>query len=154
MDTLVLFGCPNLFSFGEKNHPFAASLLVNIPYQLNIKLMQEATKLFEGRHWFKNYCARPSPTAEFFREVTHCSIERNTLYTANFFPEESYVLRVCGPGFMRYQIRLMAGTLFSLGRGDIDLEYIKDSLQEDHIKEITWVAPSSGLILNSVKFDE
>ncbi len=143
-----------LFSFGEKPHPFAASLMVNIPNQLDIALMQEGAKLFIGRHWFKNYCARPSPTAEFYREVTTCTIMPNTIYTANFFPKESYVLRVCGPGFMRYQIRLMMGALFSLGKGALDLTYLKDSLIEGSENTITWVAPSSGLILNSVVFDE
>jgi len=141
-----------LFSYGEKNHPFAAPFMVNIPQQLDIELMQQGAKLFEGTHCFKSYCARPKPHTQFVREVRCSQIQKNELYAANFFPKESYIFRVCGPGFMRYQVRLMMGALFSLGTGAMTLADIKNSLYEDTTVAITWVAPSSGLILNSVHY--
>ena len=88
-----------LFSYGEKNHPFAAPFIVNIAKDLDINAMQMATQLFIGKHWFKNYCARPNPEANFYREVLHCEIVPNDYLTANFFPDLSYMLVVRGKGF-------------------------------------------------------
>ena len=63
------------------------------------------------------------------RELLHCEIVENTFYTASFFPKQSFILKVVGKGFGRHQIRLMMGALIKLGRGEIDMVYIKNSLK-------------------------
>ncbi len=45
-----------LFSFGQKNHPFAAPFMCCIQQKLDVDQMMEAARLFEGRHDFRNYC--------------------------------------------------------------------------------------------------
>ena len=72
---------------------------------------------------------------------------------ANYFPEKSYVLRVKGKGFMRNQIRLMMGALLDLGKGNLSLEIISKSLEQDCFIKLDYIAPASGLILNSIEFD-
>lgn len=140
-----------LFSCGEKNHPFSAPFMVNIPEVLDIDLMKEGAKLFEGKHNFRNYTYKPTPTTDTIGEIEKCEIVSNTLYTANFFPENSYLLRVVGEGFKRNQIRIMMAKLISLGRGEFDLEFIKESLENSNKDVgITHIAPASGLILHSV----
>ena len=142
-----------LFSFGSKNHPFSASLLAGIEEQLNINLMKIGAKLFEGTHYFHKYCTQPSEHTIFRRTIITCEIEENSIYTANFFPEKSFVLRVKGEGFLRYQIRLMMGVLFELGKGNTDLDFIKASLKEDNDrKPLKTIAPSSGLQLYDIEF--
>ncbi|MDO6736458.1 tRNA pseudouridine(38-40) synthase TruA [Wenyingzhuangia sp. 2_MG-2023] len=138
-----------LFSHGEKIHPFCAPLLTGKNHVLDIELMQQGAKLFEGKHNFKKYTVRPSENTKFVRTVLSSEILENTLYQANFFPKNSFIYRVKGPGFMRYQIRMMMGQLFLLGMHETTLEEIKNSLifwDTDHKnKEI---APASGLILH------
>ena len=46
----------------------------------------------------------------------------------------------------------MMGALIKLGRGDISLEYIKDSLKPESIEVMDYIAPASGLILNKIEF--
>ncbi|MBQ4819526.1 tRNA pseudouridine(38-40) synthase TruA [Aquimarina sp. MMG016] len=142
-----------LFSFGEKFHPFCAPFMYNILDKLDIAAMQKAAKLFEGKHNFRSYCHRPSANTILEGEITYCEIKKNDTYTANFFPEESYLLRVKGEGFKRNQIRLMMGALIDLGKGKIDLNFIKQTLDPE-AEEITLehIVPGSGLILNSVEF--
>ena len=141
------------FSFGEKNHPFAAPFIVGFEKTLDIDLMKVSAKLFEGNHYFHKYCTKPSEYTTFNREILGCEISTNDIYTANFFPKNSYVLKVKGSGFLRYQIRLMMGVLIQLGRGEITLEFIKESLQENNDrKPLQTIAPSSGLQLYNVKF--
>jgi tRNA pseudouridine38-40 synthase len=139
------------FSFGEKNHPFAAPFIVGLEENLNIELMIEGASLFEGEHHFHKYCTKPSERTIFKRTITNCEIVENNIYTANFFPKKSYVLRVKGKGFLRYQIRLMMGVLFQLGIGELTLDFIKGSLKEGNDrKPLKSIAPASGLQLYSI----
>ncbi len=142
-----------LFAFGQKAHPFSASLISTQKEHLDIELMKTAARLFEGTHDFKPYIVKPSPKSETIRTIDHCSIEVNDIYTANFFPEISYVFRVVGKGFGRYQIRMMMGQLFALGRGELSLDDIRKSLDGNNTELLKDIAPGSGLILNKVEFD-
>jgi tRNA pseudouridine38-40 synthase len=142
-----------IFAFGGKFHPFCAPIMTTILDPLNIEIMQEGAKLFEGRHYLKNYCFRPTNNGVYDREIDSCEIVENTLYTANFFPEKTYMLRVRGKGFMRNQIRLMMGALINLGKGELTLNDIKSSLTPENTVAIDYVAPASGLILHKLEFD-
>ncbi len=141
-----------LFSYGEKFHPFCAPFMYNIMEELDILKMQKAAKLFEGKHNFRSYCHRPSENTKLEGEITYCEIKKNDVYTANFFPKDSYLLQVKGAGFKRNQIRLMMGALIDLGKGKISLDFIKQTLDPE-AEEIVLehIVPGSGLILNSVK---
>ena len=142
-----------IFSFGEKIHPFAAPFMVAFPDVLNISVMKEAATLFEGTHNFINYTYKPTPTTNTVGTITTCEIVENTVYKANFFPEKSYMLRVVGEGFKRNQIRIMMARIMQLGKGEINLDCIKKSLSvPEEILPITYIAPASGLILESVDF--
>lgn len=136
------------FCFGEKMHPFAAPLLGYFKGTLNIELMKKGARLFEGTHFFGAYCTQPTENTDLIRTLDSCCIEENTLLSASFFPKQTYVLKVTSSGFLRYQIRLMMGTLVALGRGDITLEDIAASLQKKKVQEPTpYIAPGSGLQL-------
>jgi tRNA pseudouridine38-40 synthase len=141
------------FSNQGKNHPYAAPFLIG--YEgLDIGLMQEGAKLFEGTHYFKAYCTKPSQDTVFIRTIDSCVITENTFLNASFFPKESFALIVKGKGFLRYQIRLMMGALIELGKHHISLKDIQNSLieKEEEIKPLATIAPGSGLHLFDVEF--
>ena len=142
-----------LFTFGEKIHPFAAPFMVAFPDELDVSLMQQAAKLFEGTHDFINYTYKPTPNTTTIATIITCELVENTVYEANFFPEKSYMLRVIGEGFKRNQIRIMMARLMELGKGTIDFKIIESSLSNpSELLPITYIAPASGLILQSVDF--
>lgn len=144
-----------LFTFGEKFHPFSAPFMYNVMEPLDISIMKVAAKLFEGRHNFRSYCHRPNENTILEGEILVCEIIINDLYTASFFPKESYMLRVKGEGFKRNQIRLMMGALLDLGKGKIDIDFIKDTLDSDKEEVVLeHIVPGSGLILNAVMLIE
>ena len=87
------------FSFGEKNHPFSAPFIVGFEEHLDLDKMKKGAQLFEGEHYFNKYCTKPTTHTQFKRIIESCEIENNTIYTANFFPEQSYMLRVKGAVF-------------------------------------------------------
>lgn len=143
-----------VFAFGDKFHPFCAPIMTTILTDLDIELMKEGAKLFQGSHYFKSYCFKPTDKGVYDREIDVCEIVENTQLTANFFPETSYILRVKGKGFMRNQIRLMMGALINLGKGELTLSDIEASLLPNNNVAIDYIAPASGLILNKVDFQE
>ena len=142
-----------VFSEGQKNHPFCAPILTTILEPLDVELMKKGAKLFEGNHNFKTYCFRATNKGEYIRTIESSEIIDNTIYTANFFPKQSYVFKVVGKGFMRNQIRLMFGCLIKLGRGEVTLDYIENTLKKESIEVMDYIAPASGLILHSVEFE-
>ncbi len=142
-----------LFSQGSKNHPFCAPILTTILEPLNIDLMKQGAKLFQGNHDFKTYCYRPNDSGIYNRKIELCELVENNMFIANFFPEQTYLLKIQGKGFMRNQIRLIMGALIKLGRGEITLEYIEQSLLAESTEIMDYIAPASGLILNSIEFD-
>lgn len=142
-----------LFAYGQKCHPFCAPIMTTILDELDIELMKIGAKLFEGEHYIKSYCYKPTDQGVYTRTILTCELVENTIYTANYFPEKSYMLRVRGKGFMRNQIRLMMGTLIDLGKGKLSIEDIKVSLIPESNVKMNYIAPASGLILNNIEFE-
>lgn len=143
-----------LFAHGGKFHPFCAPIMTTILDRLDIDLMKLGAKLFEGKHNFLAYCYRASASGKYQRNIDFCSLEENTIYKANFFPDETFLLKVKSSGFGRNQIRLMMGTLIELGRGERDLESIEKSLEKGYTTPMTYIAPASGLILHNIEFNK
>ncbi len=141
-----------LFAHNEKSHPFSAPLIHTETLPLNIELMMTAAKLFQGKHNFRNYTSKPGENTQFIRILEQCEIKTNDLYSANFFPEISYALHVKSTGFMRYQVRLIMGQLLALGKGELTLDDIKDSLDSNKTINLRHIAPGSGLILQNTTF--
>lgn len=144
-----------LFSHGQRNHPFCAAIMTGKNQYLDIDLMKKGAKLFEGVHNFKKYTKRATAHTVFERGVMESSIIENDLYEASFFPKESFIYKVIGPGFMRYQIRIMMEMLFKLGAGEVDLLFLEKTLTNwDDEVELNNIAPASGLILHKTTFNE
>lgn len=141
-----------LFAYGKKSHPFAAPLMATFPDKLDIELMKEGAKLFEGSHSFHNYCTKPTEHTVLERSIKSCGIYLNKEITASFFPDKSFILKVTGTGFLRNQIRLMMGCLVLLGKGELSLQDVAASLDPEVKMPMSFIAPGSGLILNKVDF--
>jgi tRNA pseudouridine38-40 synthase len=141
-----------LFSSGEKAHPFSAPLIYSFQEHLDIDLMKQGAQLFCGTHDFRQYCTKPGLGTQFKREILVSEIEENTRFSANFFPKQTWVFRIQSKGFMRNQVRLMMGQLLRLGRGEIDLGDIKETLKGQDTRPLKYIASASGLMLNKIEF--
>lgn len=137
------------FSYGEKFHPFCAPYMTYIEEPLDIELMQEAASHYIGEHNFINFCYKSEscPSKNFQRTILSSEIKNNDLMSASFFPKSSYYFKVQGTGFMRYQVRMMVGLLFKLGRNKISLSQFQTIIAGDKLAEQNYIAPASGLIL-------
>lgn len=138
------------FCTKEKMHPFCAPFMVNLQEDLDIELMKKGARLFEGEHDFYSFAFRSNPKTQTEGKIEVCLLKENDIYTANFFPEKSYVLKVVGEGFKRQQIRLMMGALIDLGRHEIDLNQLEKIIDGRNKIKLEHIAQASGLILNKV----
>ena len=143
-----------LFAFGEKLHPFCAPIMAGFHGELDIALMQKAASLYVGTHNFSSYTTRDQKGTGQIRTISLSEIVPNTDFTASFFPQESYVYRIGGQGFIRYQVRMIVGALVSLGRGEINMDQLTGSLTNPESLELTYIAPGSGLHLHQLNFKE
>ena len=142
------------FSFGQKAHPFCAPFLATFPEILDIGLMQEGARLFEGDHNFRRYCTRPGEKTRVQRRILLSRIEENKALTAGFFPNQTWVYKIRAKGFMRNQVRLMMGQLVRMGQGKIGLEGLEKSLSSEPSSPLKSIAPASGLVLHQIEFDK
>jgi tRNA pseudouridine38-40 synthase len=140
-----------LFTTKTKPHPFSAPYMVFFDQEIDIEKMKKAATVFEGHHNFLHYCYKPSEHTEICREIISCEIVENDLYTASFFPDKSWMLKVRGHGFLRHQIRLIMGTLINLGKGKMSLSDLSKSLEGEYLPGLGVIAPSSGLILHKIE---
>jgi len=116
--------------------------------QLNLDLMREGARMFEGTKSFHNYCYRPKKDQNFIRKIEYFRLKISTredlVNPVHFFEIE-------GEGFMRYQIRLMIGTLINLSNKKITLTDIESSFNPDFKKQIAFAVPANGLILEKIE---
>ncbi len=141
-----------VFAYGEKLHPFCAPFMAGFPWELDIQLMKKGASLFKGTHDFGGYTPKSEHPKGLKRTLSVCVLTENTEISASFFPEKSYVLKIGAEGFVRYQVRMIMGALVSLGRGEITLEQIRNSLTDPASLELTYIVPGSGLHLHQLDF--
>tara|TARA_B100000508_G_scaffold140085_2_gene140027 strand:+ start:34785 stop:35573 length:789 start_codon:yes stop_codon:yes gene_type:complete len=138
------------FSFGEKFHPFTAAFMCHIHGQLDIDKMKILASDFIGKRDFYSYTYQPKENTNTISEVKDALLEKNTEFTASFFPEESYVFKVKGEGFKRNQIRLMMGALIDIGKNKMSTSLFKETLNGSNKIKLDHIAPASGLVLHEV----
>jgi tRNA pseudouridine38-40 synthase len=142
------------FSFGAKSiHPFSSPFMTNITENLDLEIMIKGASEFVGTHFFKNYSYKSNINAKFERKILTCEIVPNDFFTASFFPEKSFVLKISSQGFLRGQVRLIVGVLFRLGMQKLSLEELIDSLNCENPNFVKWLAPSAGLILAKTELE-
>lgn len=120
-------------------------------YRLDFALMQEAARIFEGRHNLKSFTANGNPVASYEREIYYCHLDKIT--NDSQLPWQRSVdlwrLNIFGSGFLYKTVRLIMGGLIAVGRGKITTDDLRQALAEPG-KIIAPPAPSHGLYMKEV----
>lgn len=104
--------------------------------------MQGAACYLVGEHDFKSFCAVAAVVETTVRTLYEVNVERQG---------EEIVIRVCGSGFLYNMVRIIAGTLMEVGRGNLEPDKIKEILEEKDRCAAGPTAPACGLSL--VKYE-
>lgn len=110
-------------------------------YQLNIKDMQNCSKLFLQKHDFRNFVSGSRDNYETY--IKKIKIRKKSNYVMMDF---------VGTGFYRYMVRHLAGALFDVGRGKVDALVVKEMLDKPLIPRQLTVLPAQGLYLVKVTY--
>ena len=130
------------------SNPILSDIMFTIPF-LDITLMNEACKLFIGRHDFYSFAKQDKNMNSCFRTVISCEILQVPDST---FTSSTYYLKIVGEGFLRYMVRYIVGALFALVEKKISLSDISEALKNHNEKKLTSKAKSKALHLIEVSY--
>ena len=118
--------------------PFAADYSWHSGYALDIPKMKEAMRHFVGIHDFASFMSAGSDVKTTVRTIHQAKITEFDGYLA---------LDFSGDGFLKHQIRIMAGTLVGVGRGRIEPFEIPGLIEAKNRNLVPHTLPGSGLFL-------
>ena len=110
---------------------------------LDVSRMKKAASYLIGEHDFKSFCATAAVVESTVRTLYEASVIRET---------DEIVIRVCGNGFLYNMVRIIAGTLMEVGRGNLEPERMKEILEAKDRAAAGPTAPACGLTLVNYEF--
>lgn len=140
------------YLFSNIDTELNSNYFTNILEPLDIALMNKACKLFIGNNNFYNFQYKGNQK-NFNRTIFDCSISKTSeTYFESKYPEDLYLFKIRGKGFMRHMVRIIMGSLINLGSGQIKLEDIEKSFTPKE-KWSGFIAPAQGLYQYKTKFN-
>jgi tRNA pseudouridine38-40 synthase len=111
---------------------------------LDLDALQEALKCFEGEHDFCAFTPTDTEVQSTKRKVLKTEIKKEgDLLSLSFY----------GQGFLRYQVRNMAGTLIEVARSKRKASSVKELLEQGSSRTLSgFCAPPEGLLLKEVHY--
>lgn len=137
--------------------PLLRRVAWHVPQRLNLAAMQEAAALFEGEHDFSAYRAQGSDVKTTVRRVWTSRVGVEPSPPPWCAPGERGRLlcfEVAGAGFLRHQVRAMAGTLVLVGKGRLAVADVALTLARGSRAEAGPTAPAHGLHLWQVEYPD
>ncbi|MEE3201685.1 MAG: tRNA pseudouridine(38-40) synthase TruA [Acidobacteriota bacterium] len=131
--------------------PFVRRYAWHVVEPLDVTAMNKAAVSFLGQHDFEAFQAVGSDV-----ETTVRTISEVTLGTRQLAGVEStdglISVDIIGDGFLRHMVRIMVGTLVSVGRGQQPVRAINDVIRSGERECAGITAPAHGLFLVTVKY--
>lgn len=134
--------------------PFLDGMAYIYSKSINVSLLREAAQLFVGEHDFKNYMCEGTPVKSTVRQVYSFEIEEVDSFDLGQLAIKGDFIQitVCGSGFLKQMVRLLAGALIHLNEGKMGRKDIENSLLPELSERFWPVAPGCGLYLQSVEY--
>lgn len=112
--------------------------------ELDVAKMQQAAAYLVGEHDFKSFCSVKSAVEDTVRTILSCTVEKT--------PEDLVVIRVTGTGFLYNMVRIIAGTLISVGIGELKPEDVREILKKRERSAAGPTAPAQGLTMIGIVY--
>jgi tRNA pseudouridine38-40 synthase len=130
--------------------PFWARYAHHEARVLDVGRMNEAARLFLGKHDWTAFSAANSDAENRVRTISESSVELRWDARAQASIIE---FRITGDGFLRYMVRSIIGTLLEVGRGEKDFDTIQTAIVGGDRGLAGQTAPAHGLTLVKVYYD-
>lgn len=130
----------------------------HVPQRLSLGAMQEAAALFVGEHDFSAFQAQGSDVKTTVRRIWASTVEPASELLPWCASTDDrgrlLVFEVAGSGFLRHQVRAMAGTLVLVGKGRLSQAEVRRALAGGSRAATGPTAPACGLHLWKVHYPE
>lgn len=112
--------------------------------ELNLEHMQKAAAFLVGEHDFRSFCSVKTSAEDTVRKILSCTVERSR--------DSIITIRVTGTGFLYNMVRIIAGTLISVGVGEFAPESLPEILQKKDRSAAGPTAPAHGLTMIGINY--
>lgn len=112
--------------------------------QLQVDKMQQAMAYLVGEHDFKSFCSVKTAVEDTVRTILSGTVERTR--------EDVVIIRITGTGFLYNMVRIIAGTLISVGIGELEPEDMVRILDEKDRSAAGPTAPPQGLTMMGIYY--
>nr|WP_192597163.1 tRNA pseudouridine(38-40) synthase TruA [Sporosarcina limicola] len=134
------------WSYSEVHSPFERNYSVHLgKWHPDVQRMKEATVHFLGTHDFTSFCSSKTATSNKVRTIRQLTLEEQG---------DLLIMTIEGDGFLYNMVRTIAGTLLAVGKGWNTPADVKRILESCDRKEAGKTAPSHGLYLDSVTYND
>ncbi|MCC2252940.1 tRNA pseudouridine(38-40) synthase TruA [Ruminococcus sp. CLA-AA-H200] len=115
----------------------------HVSFALDVEKMRDAAAYLTGEHDFRSFCSIHTGAKSTVRTVYSIEIEQSA---------DIITIRIQGNGFLYNMVRIIAGTLVSVGRGLRTPQDVGDMLEARDREKAEATAPPQGLILDSIRY--
>ncbi|MEI3614549.1 tRNA pseudouridine(38-40) synthase TruA, partial [Pseudogracilibacillus sp. SO30301A] len=116
------------------------------PFAIDMDIIKQACKLFEGTHDFTSFCsARSTVKGTKVRTLYEVSCEKQA-------DEIVFILR--GNGFLYNMVRIIVGVLLDVGSGKLSMNDIEEMFRKRDRSAAGKTVPPTGLFLWTVKYED
>lgn len=115
-------------------------------FNLDLEKMRQAAAELVGEHDFKSFCNVRTQVRDTVRTVYSIEVTRDQ--------EDMITIRIRGNGFLYNMVRIIAGTLLSVGMGQRAPEDMAAILQAADRSAAGPTAPAKGLTLMGMEYEE
>ncbi|MDI6601305.1 MAG: tRNA pseudouridine(38-40) synthase TruA [Thermoanaerobacteraceae bacterium] len=114
-----------------------------LPHEVDMEIMQEASKIFIGTHDFKNFMSSGSSIKNTVRTVWDIDVCKR---------KEIIYVDVKGEGFLYNMVRRIAGCLIEIGKGKRDISDVANLIDNEGYFFSYMTLPAKGLFLVEVYY--
>ena len=136
------------YRYAVWNAPHASALersrSMHFPYKLELEPMIKAASYIEGKHDFAAFAASGAQTKTTVRTVKEVKVEK---------VGDMIYISVTGDGFLYNMVRIIVGTLLSVGNGRMTPEQVKLAVESGNREDAGFTAEPQGLTLMEVYYD-
>ena len=120
-----------------------APFVLWVPPKLDVIAMRRAAKPLVGKHDFSAFRDSGEEERSAVRNIKSFSISRRG---------HLITIKVAGDGFLKHMVRIIVGTLISIGRGKLPIKHTISLLESKDRKKSGPAAKSQGLTLLQVRY--
>lgn len=111
--------------------------------ELHLDQMRKGAEFLIGTHDFQSFTSLKPNTKATLRTINYINIEENDGFVE---------IEVNGNGFLLNMVRIIAGTLLEVGKGNFKPEDVERILNEKKRAEAGPIAPAKGLCLKDIQY--